>query len=99
MALGTGFSPTLALVVLCLSAAAGILPITAGGAVASMGATAGILFALGVSKDVAINFSLASGLLLTFAALSAALVGLTGSLVRGLRPRPTLATAEAAATS
>jgi len=99
MALGTGFSPTLALVVLCLSAAAGILPITAGGAVASMGATAGILFALGVSKDVAINFSLASGLLLTFAALSAAMVGLTGSLVRGLRPRPTLAAAEAAAIS
>ena len=97
MALGIGFSPTLALVVLCLSAAAGILPITAGGAVANMGATAGILFALGVSKDVAINFSLASGLLLTVAALSAALVGLTGSLVLGLRPRPTLAAAEAAA--
>jgi hypothetical protein len=50
-----------------------------------------------VSKDVAINFSLASGLLLTVAALSAALVGLTGSLVLGLRPRPTLAAAEAAA--
>jgi hypothetical protein len=97
MALGIGFSPTLALVVLCLSAAAGILPITAGGAVANMGATAGILFALGVTEDVAINFSLASGLLLTVAALSAALVGLTGSLVLGLRPRPTLAAAEAAA--
>jgi hypothetical protein len=87
MALGTGFSPTFALVVLCLSAAAAILPITAGGAVASMGATAGILFALGVSKDVAINFSLASALLLTIAALTAALAGVTGSLVLGLRGR------------
>ena len=87
MALGTGFSPTFALVVLCLSAAAAILPITAGGAVASMGATAGILFALGVSKDVAINFSLASALLLTVAALTAALTGVTGSLVLALRAR------------
>lgn len=84
-ALGAGFSPTLALVVLCLAAAASILPITAGGAVANMGATAGILFALGVSKEVAINFALASGMLLTFAALTAALVGVTGSLVLGLR--------------
>jgi hypothetical protein len=84
MALGAGFSPTFALVVLCLAAAAAILPITAGGAVANMGATAGILFALGVSKDVAINFALASGLLLTLAALTAALVGVTGSLVLGL---------------
>ena len=58
MALGTDFSPTLALVVLCMAGAASILPITAGGAVASMGATSGILFALGVSRDVAINFAL-----------------------------------------
>ena len=87
MALGTGFSPTLALVILCLAAAAAIVPITAGGAVASMGATAGILFALGVSKDVAINFALASALLLTVAALTAALVGLTSSLVFGFRER------------
>jgi hypothetical protein len=91
MALGTGFSPTFALVVLCLSAAAAILPITAGGAVASMGATAGILLALGVSKDVAINFSLASGLLLTVAAATAALAGVTGSLLRGLRGRGAVA--------
>ena len=87
MALGTGFSPTLALVILCLAAAAAIVPITAGGAVASMGATAGILFALGLSKDVAINFALASALLLTVAALTAALVGLTSSLVFGFRER------------
>jgi lysylphosphatidylglycerol synthase-like protein len=93
MALGTGFSPTFALVVLCLSAAAAILPITAGGAVASMGATAGILFALGVSKDVAINFSLASALLLTVAALTAALAGVTGSLVLALRARRAVAAA------
>jgi hypothetical protein len=63
-ALGFAFSPTTALVVLCLSAAAGVIPITAGGAVANVGATAGILLALGVGKDLAINFSLASRLLL-----------------------------------
>jgi hypothetical protein len=93
MALGTGFSPTFALVVLCLSAAAAILPITAGGAVASMGATAGILFALGVSKEVAINFSLASALLLTVAALTASLTGVTGSVVLALRGRRSIAAA------
>ena len=97
MALGAGFSPTLVFVVLCMAGATAILPITAGGAVASMGATAGVLFALGVSKDVAINFSLASGLLLTATALSAALVGVTGSLVLGLRARPATRIAEAAA--
>ncbi len=70
----------LALVILCMAGAASILPITAGGAIANMGATAGVLFALGVSKDVAINFSLASGLLLTSAALAAAVVGVTASL-------------------
>jgi len=80
VALGTGFSPMLALVILCMAGAASILPITAGGAIANMGATAGVLFALGVSKDVAINFSLASGLLLTSAALAAAVVGVTASL-------------------
>jgi len=87
MALGTAFSPTLALVVLCMAGAASILPIIAGGAVASMGATAGILFALGVSKDVAINFSLASGLLLTTTAFAAGLAGITGSLALSLRRR------------
>ncbi|HEU4488998.1 MAG TPA: lysylphosphatidylglycerol synthase domain-containing protein [Actinomycetota bacterium] len=91
MALGAGFSPTLALVILCLSAAAAVVPITAGGAVAHMGATAGILFALGASKDVAINFALASGLLLTLAALAAALVGIAGSLVLTFQGRRTLA--------
>jgi hypothetical protein len=91
MGLGTGFSPTLALVILCLAAAAAVVPITAGGAVASMGATAGILFALGVSKDVAINFALASALLLTLAALAAALVGVAGSLMVGFHSRRTLA--------
>ena len=60
---------------LCLSAAAGVIPITAGGAVANVGATAGILLALGVGKDIAINFSLASGLLLVTSASAAALAG------------------------
>ena len=88
LALGGGFSPTLALVILCMAGATSILPITVGGAVAGMGASAGVLFALGASRDVAINFPLASGLLLTAAALTAAVVGIVGSLTSGLRVRP-----------
>jgi uncharacterized membrane protein YbhN (UPF0104 family) len=79
-ALGFAFSPTIALSVLCLSAAAGVIPITAGGAVANAGATAGILLALGVGRNVAINFSLASGLLLVAAASAAAFSGVVVSL-------------------
>jgi hypothetical protein len=90
-ALGVRFSPTLALVILCLSAATAILPLTAGGAVAGMGTTAGVLFALGVSKSVAVNFGLASGLLLTGAALAATVVGLSGSLFLTFRRRRRLA--------
>ena len=51
------------------------------------GATAGVLFALGVSKGVAVNFSLASGLMLTGAALAAAGLGLSGSLLLSFRER------------
>lgn len=87
LALGGGFSPTLALVILCMAGATSILPITAGGAVVGMGATAGVLFALGAPKDVAINFPLASGLLLTIAALAAAVVGVAWSLAWSLRAR------------
>ena len=86
-ALGAPFSPTLALVVLCMSGATAILPITAGGAVAGMGTTAGVLLALGASRGVAINFALASGLLLTTTALAAAAIGLGGSLALTLRAR------------
>jgi hypothetical protein len=68
--------------VLSLSAVAGVSPITAGGAVANAGATAGILLALGVGKDIAINFSLASGLLLVTSASAAALSGLAFSVGR-----------------
>ena len=88
--LGVRFSPTIALVVVCVSAATAILPITAGGAVAGMGTTAGVLLALGVSKNVALNFSLASGLLLTSAALTAAALGLIGSVLLTLRARRAL---------
>jgi uncharacterized membrane protein YbhN (UPF0104 family) len=91
-ALGVGFSPTLALVVLCVSAATSILPITAGGAVVGMGTTAGVLFALGVTKGAAVNFALASGLLLNGAALAAAALGLGGSLLLTLRARRPLGT-------
>jgi uncharacterized membrane protein YbhN (UPF0104 family) len=74
-ALGLSFSPQAALTVICLSAAAGIIPITSGGAVVNAGAAAAILLALGVAKDVAINFSLASGLLLVISAVAASLCG------------------------
>jgi hypothetical protein len=74
---------------MCLSAATAILPITAGGAVAGMGTTAGVLYALEVSKGVAVNFALASGLLLTGAALVAAAFGLAGSLLLTFRARST----------
>jgi uncharacterized membrane protein YbhN (UPF0104 family) len=90
-ALGFRFSPTTTLCVLCLSAAAGVIPITAGGAAANVGATAGILLALGVGKDIAINFSLASGLLLVTSASAAALCGLAASLgMRVLAHRRTM---------
>jgi hypothetical protein len=79
-ALGFSFSPTTALAVICLGAAAGVIPITSGGAVVGAGATAGILLALGVGKDIAINFSLASGLLLVTSALAAAFMGVAASL-------------------
>jgi hypothetical protein len=92
-ALGVRFSPTLALVVLCISAATAVLPIMAGGAVTGLGTTAGVLFALGVSKGVAVNFSLASGLLLTGAALVAAGLGLSGSILLTFRARRSLASA------
>jgi hypothetical protein len=80
-ALGIGFSPTFALVVLCMAAAASIVPITAGGAIVSIGATSGVLLTLGVPTRVAVNFSLASGLLLTSTALVAAIAGTGGSLL------------------
>jgi Lysylphosphatidylglycerol synthase TM region len=86
-ALGVGFSPTLALIVLCFSAAASLIPIASGGAVANVGATAAVLLALGVHSGPAINFGLASGLLLCGTALVAAIVGLGTSLVLGLRDR------------
>jgi Lysylphosphatidylglycerol synthase TM region len=86
-ALGVPFSPTLALVVMCMSGAMSVVPITAGGAIAGMGTTAGALLALGVSTDVAVNFSLASGLLIAGAALAAAVIGLAGSLVLTVRSR------------
>ena len=91
-ALGFAFSPTTALCVLCLSAAAGVIPITAGGAAVNVGATASILLALGVGTNVAINFSLASGLLLIASASAAALAGLALSLAAAAarRRRPSI---------
>ena len=87
VAFGVGFSPTLALVVLCMAAAASILPITAGGALVSIGATSGVLIGLGVSGAHAVNFSLAAGLLLTSCALIAAFIGIAGSLFLTVRRR------------
>ena len=85
--LGAGFSPRFAIVVLCMSGAASVLPITSGGAVVGVGATAGVLLGLGVPIHVAVNFSLASGLLLTSTALAAGIAGTTGSLLLTLRRR------------
>ena len=79
-ALGLSFSPATALTVICLAAAAGVIPITSGGAVINAGASAAILLALGLGKDIAINFSLASALLLVISALVATLFGLGSSL-------------------
>lgn len=86
-ALGAGFSPSFALVVICLSAATSILPITAGGVIVNVGTTSVVLLGLGVSREAAINFSLASGMLLTFSALAAAVVGAVGSTLLTVQRR------------
>jgi len=83
-ALGLSFSPQIALTVICLGAAAGIIPITSGGAVVNAGAAAAILLALGVAKDVAIDFSLASGLLLVISAVAASLCGVLATMAMRL---------------
>jgi uncharacterized membrane protein YbhN (UPF0104 family) len=83
-ALGLSFSPEAALAVICLSAAASVIPITSGGAVVNAGAAAAILLALGIGKDVAINFSLASGLLLVISAIAAAVCGVLASVATRL---------------
>jgi uncharacterized membrane protein YbhN (UPF0104 family) len=90
-ALGLAFTPEAAITVICLGAAAGVIPITSGGAVVNAGAAAGILLALGVGKDIAINFSLASGLLLVASALAASLCGLMASVAMGMLARAQLA--------
>jgi uncharacterized membrane protein YbhN (UPF0104 family) len=79
-ALGLSFSPRVALAVICLAAAAGVIPITSGGAVVNAGAGVAILLALGVGKDIAINFSLASGLLLVMSAVVASMCGVLASV-------------------
>jgi uncharacterized membrane protein YbhN (UPF0104 family) len=87
--LGFAFSPTTALCVLCLGVAAGVLPITAGGAIANAGAATGILLALGADKSLAINFALASGFLLVTCATAAALAGAACSpVVRAFARQP-----------
>jgi hypothetical protein len=86
-ALGAGFSPTLAMVVICLAAAASILPITAGGAIVNLGTTSVVLLGLGVTQQAAINFALASGMLLTLSALAAAVVGAAGSTLLTVQRR------------
>ena len=89
-ALGLSFSPQAALAVICLSAAAGVIPITSGGAVVNAGAAAAILLTSGVGKDIAINFSLASGLLLVLSAVTASTIGVSVSLAAGALARRNL---------
>ena len=67
---------------------------TNGGAIVNVSMTAGTLLVLGIGKDQAINFGLASGLLLCGTALLAALVGVALSLALSLRAQ-TLAPADA----
>jgi hypothetical protein len=86
-ALGLSFSPTVALSLICLAGAAGVIPLTSGGLVVNAGASVGILLALGVSKDIAINFSLASALLLLMSALVVTVLGVGGSLTPKVRTR------------
>ena len=50
-ALGLSFAPQTALTVICLGAAAGIIPITSGGAVVNAGAAAAILLACRQPRD------------------------------------------------
>lgn len=78
--LGVGFVPALAIVTLCLAAATSIVPITAGGALVSVGATSAVLLGLGVPAQSAVNFSLAASLLLTTTALIAAAGGVSSSV-------------------
>ena len=86
-ALGAGFSPSFALVVICLAAATSIVPITAGGVIVNIGTTSAVLLALGVTQRAAINYSLASSMLLTLSALAAAVVGATTSIAFTLQRR------------
>jgi uncharacterized membrane protein YbhN (UPF0104 family) len=86
-ALGFPFSPEAALTVICLGAAAAVIPITSGGAVVNAGAAAAVLLAMGVGKDIAINFSLASGLLLVTSAVVASVVGVLASFASRLVAR------------
>ncbi len=64
-----------------------MIPITSGGVVANAGAAAAILLALGVGKDIAINFSLASGLLLVVSAVVASMCGVLASFAIGFVAR------------
>jgi len=86
-ALGAGFSPSSVLVVICLSAATSILPITAGGVLVNVGTTSVVLLGIGVSRDAAIIFSLASGMLLTFSAFAAVVLGAAGSTLHTAQRR------------
>ena len=94
-ALGLSFSPTTALTVICLGAAASVIPITSGGVVVNAGAAVAILLVLGVGKNIAINFSLASGLLLVLTALAAALLGVFASMTIGAMARRSMAPSRA----
>jgi hypothetical protein len=86
-ALGVGYSPDLALAVICFGAVAAIIP-GAGSAVTSAGAGAALLLALHVPRQEAVNLGLSSGLLLTIAALVAAVAGSVLVVARRRWPSP-----------
>jgi hypothetical protein len=66
-------------------AAASLIPVTSGGVIPSVGETAAALLTLGVHRQEAINFGLASGLLLCTTA--AAPIVLATSFALSRRPR------------
>jgi uncharacterized membrane protein YbhN (UPF0104 family) len=94
-ALGLEASVPLALVLLCASAAATVVPVAPAGAAMQAGAGAAVLAATGVGAPTAIAFGLAAQLLLVLAA--AALVVVAAAGAAGLRLAGRLVPAGAAA--
>jgi len=86
-AVGVGYSPELAVAVICFGAVAALFP-GAGSAVSSAGAGAALLLALNAPEEEATQVGVASGLLLTIAAVAAVVVGSALTVARRRWPLP-----------